>query len=359
MNARGPIAVAGATGYTGGLVAAELRRRGAEVVLVGRDATRLAAASRRLPGAEVRPVPGWDRRGLVTALRGCVAVVACAGPFTVAGPPVVEAAVDAGLPYTDSTGEQGFVRWMLEEADAAARSAGVALLPACGFDFLPGDLLAALAADGLGPLERLDVVYVAADPAATTPGTRRSVAVVLAGECLTRIGGRLVAERVGARRTRVATPWGTRVATSIPATEALLVPLHAEVETVVTYLALPGVLGGHELGARVVSGLVSLPGVAALARRLAERGPAEPGEGALAAAIACEVTAVARDQRRRRVRAEGRGAYAFTARALSGLALRLASGTVDLVGVLAPAQVVEPASFLAECGMEVLEVEAR
>ena len=33
----GPIAVYGATGYTGRLVAGELRRRGAEVVLAGRS----------------------------------------------------------------------------------------------------------------------------------------------------------------------------------------------------------------------------------------------------------------------------------------------------------------------------------
>jgi short subunit dehydrogenase-like uncharacterized protein len=37
----GPIAVYGATGYTGRLVAAELRRRGAEFVLSGRNPAKL------------------------------------------------------------------------------------------------------------------------------------------------------------------------------------------------------------------------------------------------------------------------------------------------------------------------------
>src|SRR5438034_1194971 len=37
----GPIAVYGATGYTGRLIAAELRRRGAETVLAGRNRAKL------------------------------------------------------------------------------------------------------------------------------------------------------------------------------------------------------------------------------------------------------------------------------------------------------------------------------
>jgi short subunit dehydrogenase-like uncharacterized protein len=37
----GPVAVYGATGYTGRLVAAELLRRGAEAVLVGRNPAKL------------------------------------------------------------------------------------------------------------------------------------------------------------------------------------------------------------------------------------------------------------------------------------------------------------------------------
>src|SRR3989304_4539489 len=44
------------------------------------------------------------------ALEGCSAVISCAGPFIRAGRPVVAGALQAGVPYTDSTGEQSFIR---------------------------------------------------------------------------------------------------------------------------------------------------------------------------------------------------------------------------------------------------------
>jgi hypothetical protein len=350
----GPIAVAGATGYTGRLVARELRRRGREVVLVGRDRDRLRGAAEDVGGGEIRAVARWDRRGLTAALRNCLAVVACAGPFVVAGRPVVEAAIEAGVPYTDSTGEQEFVRLLLEEFDAPARSAGVPLLPACGFDFLPGDLLAALAGEGLGPLARIDVVYAAADPTAVTPGTKKSVAAVVAGgRALVRRDGRLRWERIGAERHAIETSFGRLVAISIPAAEPLVVPLHLEVDTVVTHLALAGPLGRSPLAAAAAAGVLALPGVGRLLAPLLSHGASDPGPGALEAPIACQVDAVSRNGRSRRLLAEGRGAYAVTARSLAGLAGRLGDGAVDLVGVLAPAQAVAPGPFLAEIGFAV------
>src|SRR5437764_1203844 len=154
----GPVAVVGATGFTGKLTVAALHKRGAQVRIIGRNRQKLEDLATAHPGVEVRDV-AWDAAALADALRGCVAVVSCAGPFTEVGHPVVEAAVRARVPYTDSTGEQGFIRWVFEELMQPARAAGVPLVPACGFDYLPGDLGSALAAEGLGPLERIDVVY--------------------------------------------------------------------------------------------------------------------------------------------------------------------------------------------------------
>ncbi|HMC07436.1 MAG TPA: hypothetical protein VKG89_08600, partial [Solirubrobacterales bacterium] len=46
----GPVAVYGATGYTGRLVAAELRRRGAHLVLAGRNRAKLEILAEDLGG---------------------------------------------------------------------------------------------------------------------------------------------------------------------------------------------------------------------------------------------------------------------------------------------------------------------
>ena len=48
---------------------------------------------------------------------------------------------------------------VFERYGPLAEERGVALVPAAGFDFLPGDLACAVAADGLGPLRSLDVGY--------------------------------------------------------------------------------------------------------------------------------------------------------------------------------------------------------
>src|SRR5215216_7706124 len=90
----GPIAVYGATGFTGRLVAAELRRRGAELVLGGRNRPKLEILAEDLGGdAGVRQASLNDPAALRDLLEPCAAVIACAGPFRLHGAPVLAAAV--------------------------------------------------------------------------------------------------------------------------------------------------------------------------------------------------------------------------------------------------------------------------
>ena len=56
----GPIAVYGATGYTGRLVCDELARRGADFVVSGRNPAKLEALSRDLGGVPSRAVATGD-----------------------------------------------------------------------------------------------------------------------------------------------------------------------------------------------------------------------------------------------------------------------------------------------------------
>src|SRR3954454_20290104 len=155
----GPIAVYGATGYTGRLVAAELRRRGARMVLAGRSPAKLEILAEEIGGdAETRAVPLEDTAGLRELLEPCAAVIACAGPFRLHGEPVLAAAVDAGTHYLDTTGEQPFMRTVFERYGDAAERAGVALVTAMGFDYVPGDMIASLVA-GAGPVDEIALAY--------------------------------------------------------------------------------------------------------------------------------------------------------------------------------------------------------
>ena len=115
------IVLYGATGYTGRLVTQELVDAGAEFVLGGRNAEKLASLSRDLgQGAPTRAASVDDPESLRALLDGVDVLINCAGPFTLAGEPVVRAAVDAGVHYVDSTGEQPFIRMVFERYGAEA-----------------------------------------------------------------------------------------------------------------------------------------------------------------------------------------------------------------------------------------------
>ena len=55
----------------------------------------------------------------------------------------MRAAVDTGTHYLDSTGEQTYMRMVFERLGPEAERRGVALVPAMGFDYVPGDCIAA------------------------------------------------------------------------------------------------------------------------------------------------------------------------------------------------------------------------
>ncbi len=189
MAAAGTIAVYGATGYTGRLVAREAARRELPLVLSGRDAARLHAVAEELQiDAPVRAAALDDRDALRHALGDCATVINCAGPFTRLGEPVVRAAVETGTHYADTTGEQPFMQRVFERYDDAARAAEVAVVPAVGFDYLPGDLICRLAATGHEPLRELVLAYAVKGFAATR-GTLHSALLALRGGDLAYEGG--------------------------------------------------------------------------------------------------------------------------------------------------------------------------
>ncbi len=353
---KGPIAVVGATGYTGGRVLASLARRGVSIRLVGRNLERLTRAAEDLESAEVRAVASWETEPLGRALEGCSAVISCAGPFIRAGRPVVAGALQARVPYTDSTGEQPFIRHVFDDLHRSAREARLPLVPAFGFDYVPGDLGAALAASGLGSMERIDVVY-AAEGGAPSVGTRRTAIEMMAAKGYEYLDGKLRPHRIGARRRTVQTSFGQRTAGSIAGGDAITIPRHLDVRTVHTYLALPGALSLTSPIMAIITRLVRIPGVVGLLRRAAERGPAAPGESESQSRVACHVEAKALDGRRKAVLIEGRDGYGFTAEALAELATRMAQGSIEAVGACAPWHVVEPREFLEAMNFSINEVE--
>jgi short subunit dehydrogenase-like uncharacterized protein len=77
-----------------------------------------------------------------------------AGPFVKFGRAAVAAAVDAGAIYLNSSGEPPFIRQVFEEFGPRAEQAGAVLLPAFGYDYVPGNLAGGLALQAPGSPRR-------------------------------------------------------------------------------------------------------------------------------------------------------------------------------------------------------------
>lgn len=349
-----PIVVYGASGYTGKLISAELVRRDADLVLAGRNAGKLEQLSADLGGGpRVATVPLEDRAGLAELIGSAAAVIACAGPFTVHGEAVIEAAAENGTPYLDTTGEQPFIRASFERWGRTAARSGATLVSGMGFDYLPGDLLAGLCAAGLGPLERLTIAYSVRgfEP---TRGTALSTLEMLRGGDVEWSGGRLrtASRRAGRGSFGFPSPIGSRRVGRYPSGEQITVPRHVETREVRSLIdlesLLPLPLGPLAAPAMTAAGLaLSTPLRGLLGGLIAKlpEGPSEQGRKAVRYTLACEAEAT--DGGRRSGVLRGSDIYGTTAVALAEGALRLATAPPSERGALAPSQAFDPRSFLS------------
>jgi short subunit dehydrogenase-like uncharacterized protein len=319
------IVLYGATGYTGRLVTDEPVRQGLAFTLSGRSRDKLARV-----------------------------VINCAGPFTLAGDALVRAAIETGTPYLDSTGEQAFIRMVFERHGAAAERAGAALVPACAFDYAPGDCIARLTARGYEPLAELLIAYDVLG-FGMSRGSLRSGLEMLKGDDVVYEDGDWRSAPLGVLRAHFdfPPPVGRQPVTRFPSGEPITVPRHTRVRTVRSLTttrttaphpalaaALPFLRPGLELTLRTpLRPLLSL----AIAALPAD-GPA-PNERRKARFT---VVAVARGEEGSTTRGIVRGedVYGVTATALVWAADRMATDGYDRAGALGPAAAFDSAAFL-------------
>ena len=369
------IAIYGASGTTGGLIAAELARRGHRLRLVGRDrlrvqsaATDLASLDRRTPAAEVASAAAHDADALRTAFAGCAVVIACAGPFTRMGGAVVAAALDVGAHYLDTCSEQAFLRACFEEHESAARHGGRVVVNGLAFEIALGDWAARWAAAALcgvadedAPIARAEVARLGADHPldevvvayaldgfVPTPGTQRALVASLTGPGVMWTAGRWDPVRPGTRRRDInfGPPLGSRSARSFPSGEVITVPRHIAVRQVETLLAPSGPrwLGaGLSLAAPLLA--FARGPLPALLEGLAD--PHQiPDPIRRSAARFAVVAQARRGFERSQVTIAGHDIYAVTAHLAASAAARLAVRTDGPVGVLAPSEVFPAATAL-------------
>lgn len=360
MNQSGPIAIYGATGFTGELIARELKASGADLLIAGRDRAKLEALSATLGGVPTAAVPVSDAAGLRALLEPCAAVVACAGPFTLYGEPIVAAAADTGTHYLDTTGEQPFIRMVFERYGALAAEKGAALVSGMGFDFVPGDMVASLTAEGMGPLDEITIAYGVRGFAPTHGTALSALEMMRADDVVWRDG----ALRPGPRSAdggswRFPAPLGEQRMLRYPAGEQITVPRHVEtrqVRTLLSGMAVSPRMMPLVVAATPLFGLVMRTrlrrAVAAMVRRQ-PAGPSESSREDVRFTVECEARA---GSRRRRGVVNGVDVYGMTALSLAQGARLCADPAYDRRGALAPAQAFEPRPFLDAIGLST-EVE--
>jgi short subunit dehydrogenase-like uncharacterized protein len=337
----GRIVLFGATGYTGELAARALVGRGAAPLLAGRSRARVEALAAELGGLHSAVADITQPQTVRALVEAGDVLVSTVGPFVRWGEPAVRAAIDARAHYIDSTGEPPFIRAIFQRHGPAAEAAGVGLLTAFGYDYVPGNLAGALALREAG--ERavsVDVGYFVSGGAQPSGGTRASAVGMLAEPAYAFAGGRLV----GARTARSVRSFDGRPAVSVGASEQFALPrVHPGLRDARVWL---GWFGPASRPLQAISAATAiatkLPGVRAAIGATADRfvqGSTGGPDAAARARARSHIVAVAADAEGRQlatVRLEGDNPYDFTGAMLAWGAMSAAGGAIRGHGALGP-----------------------
>ncbi len=237
----GRIVLFGATGYTGRLTAEALVARGARPLLAARTEKTLNELAQELGGGLDTAVADVSKPETVAQLvTKDDVMLSTVGPFARWGKPAVEAAVNAGANYLDSTGEGSFIRSVYEDFGPKAAQNGAGLVTAFGYDWVPGNLAAALALRDAGhSATRVAVGYyiTGAGLGGMSGGTQASAAGALLDPSFAWREGTITTER-GAKRVASFDVEGRRLqGISIGSSEHFALPqTYPQIQEVDVYL---------------------------------------------------------------------------------------------------------------------------
>jgi short subunit dehydrogenase-like uncharacterized protein len=337
----------GATGYTGRLLARALSERDVRWGVGGRPSPALDALGATL-NVPVVAAALDDSTRLADAFGRAQVVLTAAGPFLSRGRAQQEAALAAQTHLLDLSGEPEYLLQSLA-LDEPARARGVALVGAVGFDVVPSELLAGLAAHPLpSPLKLLEVAIAHAQgmPSRGTLLSHREMAE-RGATGLAYAEGRWSPEPFAHHRriVELPAPFGPRAAVSVPSSEVAVLPRAIRTREARFYLATlaPAALAVAEKGLAQFSD----EGVDRTLRMLEGRASAGPSDTERASSrFAIWARAVGEAQERVLVMT-GADPYGVTARVAVEAASQAAAPTFSRTGVLTPTQAFDRQRLLA------------
>ena len=157
--------VYGATGFTGQICCKYLRDNYNDLVwaIAGRNGDKLDQIKSDFSlNCDVVVADGGDIDSLRSLASQTKVVLSTAGPFARYGSLLVQACVENGAHYTDITGENHWVRGLIDKHHAEAASKGIRIIPSCGYDSIPSDIGALFTISQFDkPVSRVDVYHQA------------------------------------------------------------------------------------------------------------------------------------------------------------------------------------------------------
>jgi short subunit dehydrogenase-like uncharacterized protein len=339
----------GAYGSTGRLILDEALRRGHRPVLVGRDSARLSALG-QATSLRTQRLPLDDGAGLRAALSRMRCVLLAAGPYSLTGPPMRAACLDAGCSYLDVSGEVEDFGAALS-CDAHARRAGIAILPGVGYGVVFGECLAAQVA-----LRMPDATWLRLSLA--TKNAERSRGATLSMAAAMSSGGRDIDHGALRARAMASSTWRTPPA-ALPRMRFAAAPL-AELVAAHRSTGIPNIVAGIPLS-RPAAAFIRIAGplLGKFLARQAARASTRDEPGPPAAAIAelrSRIWAEAGNAAGQRVAATletGEGYRAAAAAAVRALELQLHE---PRLGALTPVQAFGPGFALLVPGTHIQEL---
>jgi short subunit dehydrogenase-like uncharacterized protein len=205
----------GAYGYTGRLIAELAQQKKYQIILAGRDASKLQAMSNET-GFAFKAFSLDNVEDIAAQLHDVKVVLHAAGPFIFTAKNMLEACLKSGTHYLDITGEMDVFE-MAAAMNKQAIEANIILMPGTGFDVVPTDCMALALKNKLPDATHLQLAF-GTRGGGISHGTATSMLNKLGGTSAERINGKLVPQQLGHKSLEVevdgfrmftmAIPWG-------------------------------------------------------------------------------------------------------------------------------------------------------
>ncbi len=179
----------GAAGYTGRMAAGHAKAAGLDLIVAGRDETRLVKLASELD-VDYRVFVLNEGATVDAALSGVSVILNCAGPYMRTAEPLMRAAIRTGTHYLDIAAELDSYR-LAEKLDAEAKAADVMLLPGSGGSMAMLGCLAGHAAERVAEPRKISIALHVSG--SMSRGSAISASENLTTQTLARVNGALVA----------------------------------------------------------------------------------------------------------------------------------------------------------------------